>query len=448
MEEQELKKKLTSRHIFFIALGSAIGTGLFYGAAEGIKLAGPSVLLAYFIGGIVIFMVMRALGEMVLYKSISDSFAGYASRYLNPVFGFITGWMYVLEMILVCLADVTAFSIYMKFWYPDVSPWIWSLGITLVIGAINLFSVKIFAEVEFFLTLLKIIAIFLMIAGGCILLFGNFEGFESSNINNLWINGGFMPNGISGFISSFAIVMFAFGGIEIIGLAAGETRNPDKDIPRAINSVPFRILFFYVLVLGVILCLFPWNKIGTEGSPFVVIFENLHIEFAAHVLNVVVIVAAISAINSDVYGAVRMMYGLAKQKQAPSFLTRLTSHSVPIAGISAMIFFLLIGVVLNYFIHDILFFMIAAIATFVTIWVWLIILFAEFFMRYKMPKEEKEKLKFKMPFWPITPILTIIFMFFVIGVLGYFEETRISLFIGILLVIVLFISYWLMNKKK
>lgn len=446
--EQKLKRKLTSRHVFFIALGSAIGTGLFYGSGEAIRIAGPSVLLAYSIGGLAIFMVMRALGEMILHKPISDSFAGYASAYLHPMFGFITGWMYIFEMILVCLADITAFANYMGFWFEHVSPWIWTLGITLLIAGLNLFSVKIFAEIEFVLTLIKILAIFMMVAGGAILLFGNFQGFEQSRISNLWENGGFMPTGIKGFILSFSLVMFAFGGIEIVGLTAGETKNPDKDIPKAINSIPFRIMLFYVLALGTILCLFPWNKIGTGESPFVLIFKNLGLNSAAAILNVVVIVAAVSAINSDVYGAARMIFGLAKQKQAPKPLAYLSKYSTPVPALCVILFFLLIGVALNYWYHDILFLIIAAMATFVTIWIWLMILCSEYMMRRKLNSEEVQNLKFKMPYWPLTPIVTIFFMVGVIAVLGYLENTRIALYFGFALVFILAFSYWIFVHKN
>ena len=235
-----------------MALGSAIGTGLFYGSASAIQMAGPAVLLAYLIGGAAVFMVMRALGEMAVHNPVSGSFGQYASTYLGPMAGFILGWTYAFEMIIVCLADVTAFGIYMGFWFPEVARWVWVLGIVFLIGGLNLCNVKVFGEMEFWLSLLKVGAIVAMILGGFgIMLFGIHTAGESqaSGLSNLWAHGGFMPNGIGGLIASFAVVMFAFGGIEIIGITAGEAKDPQRVIPKAINAVPLRILLFYVLTL-------------------------------------------------------------------------------------------------------------------------------------------------------------------------------------------------------
>ena len=285
-QTQGLKRGLSARHIRFMALGSAIGTGLFYGSAAAIQMAGPAVLLAYLIGGAAVFMVMRALGEMAVHNPVSGSFGHYASTYLGPMSGFILGWTYAFEMIIVCLADVTAFGIYMGFWFPEVARWIWVLGIVLLIGGLNLCSVKVFGEMEFWLSLLKVAAIVAMIlAGFGIMLFGIGTSGSSdavaTGISNLWSFGGFMPNGVGGLIASFAVVMFAFGGIEIIGITAGEAKDPQRVIPKAINAVPLRILLFYVLTLFVLMAIYPWTQIGSQGSPFVQIFDSLGISSAA-----------------------------------------------------------------------------------------------------------------------------------------------------------------------
>ena len=328
--EKDLKRGLNARHIRFMALGSAIGTGLFYGSASAIQMAGPAVLLAYLIGGAAVFMVMRALGEMAVHNPVSGSFGHYASTYLGPMAGFILGWTYAFEMIIVCLADVTAFGIYMGFWFPEVARWVWVLGIVFLIGGLNLCNVKVFGEMEFWLSLLKVGAIVAMILGGFgIMLFGIHSAGETqaSGLSNLWAHGGFMPNGIGGLIASFAVVMFAFGGIEIIGITAGEAKDPQRVIPKAINAVPLRILLFYVLTLFVLMAIYPWPQIGSQGSPFVQIFSNLGIGSAATILNIVVISAAVSAINSDIFGAGRMLYGMAHQGQAPAGFGRVeVSH--------------------------------------------------------------------------------------------------------------------------
>jgi histidine transporter len=447
--QQGLQRGLSARHIRFMALGSAIGTGLFYGSASAIQLAGPAVLLAYLIGGAAVFMVMRALGEMAVRNPVSGSFGQYASTYLGPLAGFVLGWTYAFEMIIVCIADVTAFGIYMGFWFPDVPRWIWVLGIVCLIGALNLCNVKVFGETEFWLSLLKVSAIVAMIVAGLgLMLFGvNLSAGDSiSGISNLWSHGGFMPNGIGGLIACFAVVMFAFGGIEIIGITAGEAKDPQRTLPQAINAVPLRILLFYVLTLLVLMSLFPWSQIGTQGSPFVQIFDSLGIAVAATLLNIVVISAAVSAINSDVFGAGRIMYGLARQGQAPAGFSRLSTQGVPWMTVLVMGVALLGGVLLNYLIPENIFLLIASLATFATVWVWLMILLTQVAMRRTLSCEEVAQLKFPVPFWPYAPAAAIGFMLFIFGVLGYFPDNRVALIVGAVWVVLLVIAYYLWVK--
>lgn len=448
-QEKGLKRGLNARHIRFMALGSAIGTGLFYGSASAIQMAGPAVLLAYLIGGAAVFMVMRALGEMAVHNPVSGSFGQYASTYLGPMAGFILGWTYAFEMIIVCLADVTAFGIYMGFWFPEVARWVWVLGIVFLIGGLNLCNVKVFGEMEFWLSLLKVAAIVAMILGGFgIMLFGIHSAgdTQASGISNLWAHGGFMPNGVGGLIASFAVVMFAFGGIEIIGITAGEAKDPQRVIPKAINAVPLRILLFYVLTLFVLMAIYPWPQIGSQGSPFVQIFSNLGIGSAATILNIVVISAAVSAINSDIFGAGRMMYGLAQQGQAPKGFAQLSKQGVPWMTVVVMGAALLGGVVLNYLIPENVFLVIASIATFATVWVWLMILFTQVAMRRSMTKEQVAELKFPVPFWPYAPAAAIVFMLFVFGVLGYFPDTQAALLVGAVWIVLLVVAYLLWVK--
>ncbi|MHC8375003.1 amino acid permease [Pseudomonas sp. MDT1-16] len=446
MQQQSkgLKRGLSARHIRFMALGSAIGTGLFYGSASAIQMAGPAVLLAYLIGGAAVFVVMRALGEMAVHNPVAGSFGQYASTYLGPMAGFILGWTYAFEMVIVGMADVTAFGIYMGFWFPEVARWIWVLGIVSVVGGLNLCNVKVFGEMEFWLSLLKVAAIVAMILGGFgIMLFGisTAPGAQATDISNLWSHGGFMPNGVGGLIASFAVVMFAFGGIEIIGVTAGEAKDPQHVLPRAINAVPLRILLFYVLTMFVLMSIFPWQQIGSQGSPFVQIFDNLGISSAATILNIVVISAAISAINSDIFGAGRMMYGLAQQGHAPKGFARLSRNGVPWLTVVVMSGALLLGVLLNYLIPENVFLLIASVATFATVWVWLMILFTQVAMRRSMSSEQVAQLKFPVPFWPYAPMAAIAFMLFIFGVLGYFPDTQAALIVGVVWIVLLVLAY-------
>lgn len=426
-----LSRGLTARHIRFIALGSAIGTGLFYGSSEAINETGPSVLLAYLVGGAAVFLVLRALGEMAVSDPVPGSFGEYASRHLGPLPGFLTGWTYVFEMIVVCLADVTALGVYMGFWFPDVPRWIWVLGALFVIGTVNLLSVRIFGEVEFWFSLVKIAAIVAMILGGtAILVFGFGTHSPDIGVSNLWAHGGWFPAGIGGFVGSFAVVMFAFGGTEIIGITAGEAENPEKTIRRAVNTVPVRVILFYVLTLGVIMSITPWQEISSSGSPFVQIFSGLGLKSAATVLNLVVITAALSAINSDIFGAGRMLFGMARRGQTPAVMTRVSRNGVPWATVVIMTGALLIGVVLNYLIPEDVFLIIASLATFATVWVWLMILLAQFRSRRRMSAEQAAALKFPVPFWPYGQLITIAFMLFVFAVLALSPDTRVALIAG------------------
>ncbi|MFG2226834.1 amino acid permease [Streptomyces sp. NPDC048644] len=426
-----LRRGLRSRHIRFIALGSAIGTGLFYGSSEAIQAGGPAVLLAYLIGGAAVFLVLRSLGEMAVHHPCAGSFGEYATKHLGSLAGFTTGWTYAFEMVIVCIADITALGVYMGFWFPDVPRWIWLLAAIAVIGAINLLHVKVFGELEFWLSLVKIVAIIAMIiAGIAILVLGIKGGGAHVGISNLWNNGGFFAHGAHGFIISFAVVMFAFGGTEIIGVTAGEAENPEKTIPGAVNSIPLRIVLFYVLTLAVIMSLEPWQHVGSDGSPFVQIFVGLGIKSAAAVLNIVVVVAALSAINSDIFAAGRIMYGMAERRQAPSMMRRLSRNGVPTMTVAIMIGALLLGVLLNYLIPDRIFLIISSIATFATVWVWLMILLTQIKARRAMPAEESAALAYPAPFWPYGQIIAVAFMVGITALLAFSASTRIALIVG------------------
>ena len=455
--KEQIKKQLSSRLIRFLAIGSAIGTGLFYGSSSSIQLAGPSVILAYLIGGAAVYIVMRCLGEMAVHKPISGSFGQYASEYISPLVGFLTGWTYVLEMAVVCLADVIVVGVYMSYWYPDVAQWIWISGIIVLIGSMNLLRAKIFGEVEFWLSIIKVSAIVGMIIGGLIIiLFGLKLSEQPSGITNLWQHGGFFPNGIKGLMVSLTVVMFAYGGIEVIGITAGEAANPAQAIPKAINAVPIRILLFYILTMAVLMSIFPWSKIDGKSSPFVQIFAKLGIHSAAGILNLVVIVAVVSAINSDIYSVGRMLYGMAQQKQAPQNFMHLSKQGVPYVAVLAIMLVLGSGVLLTYHyrIPEKTFIIIMSIASFATLWVWVAILISEIQMRRQMSKDEVASLLFPVPWWPTAPLIASAFMCMVIAMLAYLETTRVALYTGSIWIATLTALFyihqrgWLVKRDK
>ncbi|URQ61753.1 proline-specific permease ProY [Pantoea alhagi] len=448
-ETNKLKRGLSTRHIRFMALGSAIGTGLFYGSADAIKMAGPSVLLAYVIGGAVAYIIMRALGEMSVNNPQSSSFSRYAQDYLGPMAGYITGWTYCFEILIVAIADVTAFGIYMGVWFPDVPHWIWVLSVVLVIGAVNLMSVKVFGEVEFWFSFFKVATIIIMIAAGLgMIIWGIGNGGQPTGIHNLWTNGGFFAHGIVGMLLSLQMVMFAYGGIEIIGITAGEAEDPEKSIPRAINSVPWRILVFYVGTLFVIMSIYPWNQVGTQGSPFVLTFQHLGIAAAASILNFVVLTASLSAINSDVFGVGRMLHGMAQQGHAPKMFMKVSDRGIPWVTVVVMMLAMLIAVYLNYLMPEKVFLVIASLATFATVWVWIMILCSQIAFRRTLSKQQAQALKFALPGGSYTAIFGVLFLMFIIGLIGYFPDTRISLYVGAIWIVLLLAGYKLVRKKS
>ncbi|WP_127960259.1 proline-specific permease ProY [Serratia microhaemolytica] len=447
--ENRLKRGLSTRHIRFMALGSAIGTGLFYGSAEAMKMAGPSILLAYLIGGVVAFIIMRALGEMSVNNPQASSFSRYAQDYLGPMAGYITGWTYCFEILIVAIADVTAFGVYMGVWFPDVPSWIWVLSVVLLIGAINMLSVKVFGEMEFWLSLIKVATIVIMIIAGIgIIIWGIGNSGQATGISNLWSHGGFFSNGWLGMLFSLQMVMFAYGGIEIIGITAGEAKDPKVSIPKAINSVPWRILLFYVGTLFVIMSIYPWNQVGTSGSPFVLTFQNLGIGSAAAILNFVIITASLSAINSNIFGVGRMLNGMAEQGHAPKMFTKISKRGIPWVTVLVMMATLLVAVYLNYIIPKSVFLVIASLATFATVWVWIMILLSQIAFRRSLSQQQISKLEFPLRGGIVTSIIALLFLVFIIGLIGYFPTTRVALYAGLVWVVLLITGYYIKLKLQ
>lgn len=438
---------LKHRHLHFIALGSAIGTGLFYGSAGAIQAAGPSVLVVYLLAGAVVYFMLRALGEMAVRHPITGSFAGYARMFMGGWAGYITGWMFAFEMVIVALADLTAIGVYMRFWFPDVSQWVWVAATLLIVGGANLATVKAFGELEFAFTIIKVGAVLAMIAGGlAVLAFGLSDAHTTGPVN-LVNDGGFFPNGPTGMIASFILVLFAFGGTEIIGVAGSAAQHPEKSVPKAINTVPMRILLFYVLAIAVILMITPWRDITGEQSPFVQIFNTLGVSWAAGLLNFVVITAALSAINADLFGAGRVITGLAHQKHAPKFMSKVV-RGVPVMTTIILIATMIIGTILNALLPENVFEVIASLATFATVFVWLMILLAHLYSRRGMSTQDVANLKYKVPFWPYVQYLSIAFILMTFGIMVWQEEYRISLVVGVAFIAIMTAVYFLTNRHE
>jgi AAT family amino acid transporter len=442
---EQLQRQLTPRHITFMALGMCIGAGLFLGSASTIKLAGPSVLLAYVFGGAMIFIIMRALGEMAAHEPIAGSFSAYAHKYLGPFAGYLTGWNYWVLMMGVGIAESTAVGIYMKDWFPELPQWIWAFASVVMIGGLNLMAVKVYGEMEFWFALIKVLTVVLMILGGFgIIWLGWGNGGQPVGISNLWTHGGWFPNGLTGMVLALPVLVFSFGGIETIGMAAAEAAHPERTIPKAVNSVIWRILIFYIGSLFVIMAIYPWNELGTQGSPFVTTFAKLGIPQAAGLINFVVITAALSSFNSTTFSGSRMLHSLAIKGQAPAAMGRLSTSGVPVRGVVVTIFFLLLGVLMNYLVPERIFGMIMSILAFNTVWTWGTVLVAH----WRFHRRQPQPLPFRLRLWPFSSLLALAFLAFVLVMLGYSPDTRVALYVGVAWVALLTAAYWLFGVGR
>lgn len=418
--EGDLKRGLKNRHIQLIALGGAIGTGLFLGIGQTIKMAGPAVLLGYALGGFIAFLIMRQLGEMVAEEPVSGSFSFFANKYWNGFAGFLAGWNYWVLYVLVSMAELTAVGLYVQFWWPEIPTWVSAAFFFIVINAVNLSNVKHFGEMEFWFAIIKVVAIIGMIVFGSYLLLSGAGGPQAS-ISNLWAQGGFLPHGWSGLVMSLAIIMFSFGGLELVGITAAEADDPRKSIPRAVNQVIYRILIFYVGALAVLLALYPWNQLAEGGSPFVLIFSALGSDITANILNIVVLTAALSVYNSSVYCNSRMLHGLAQQGNAPRFLMKVDKRGVPVTAIALSGVMTLICVVINYLIPGKAFQLLMALVVAALVINWAMISLTHIKFRHAMNAQQVVP-AFKAFWFPFANYLCLVFLAGMLVILYLLDE--------------------------
>ncbi|RZG66201.1 amino acid permease [Acinetobacter bouvetii] len=444
-QQGNLKKGLSSRHIQLIALGGSIGTGLFLGIAQTIKLAGPSVILGYAIAGLIAFLMMRQLGEMIVEEPVSGSFSHFAYKYWGKFAGFMSGWNYWVLNILVCMAELSAIGLYIHYWWPDVPTWVSALGFFIFINVINLLNVKLFGEMEFWLAIIKVIAIIAMIAFGSYLLASG-NGAASSNLSNLWALGGFFPNGVMGLVMAMAMIMFAFGGIELVGIAAAETDNPKTTLPKAINQIVYRVLLFYILSLVIILSLYPWNQMAQGGSPFVLIFDSLGSQTAATVLNFVVLTAAVSVYNSTNYCTSRMLLGLAEQGNAPKLFSKINDRGIPVNAVMASAFFTLLCVLINYLFPEKAFSLLMMLVVAAIVINWVVISYTHLKFKQRMIATNTPTL-FPSIAYPLSNYLCIAFMCGILLIMSLTPDMRIAVWMIPIWISILLIAYFFQKKK-
>lgn len=442
MAKQQLQRELSSRHVQLIAIGGAIGTGLFLGAGQTIHLTGPSILLTYIIIGFMLFMFMRGLGEILVANTGFKSFADVTAHYLGPFAGFVTGWTYWLSWVITGMAEVTAVAKYVSYWFPEIPNWVTALFCVLFLMFLNLLSAKLFGELEFWFAIIKVVTIIALIVIGIVMIVFAFKTpFGHASPSNIYKHG-FFSDGLNGFMMSFQMATFSFVGIELIGVTAGETKDPKTIIPKAINSVPLRILVFYVGALAVIMSIIPWTQINPDDSPFVKLFALIGIPFAAGIINFVVLTAAASSCNSGIFSNSRMLFGLSKKEQAPPIFESTNKNGVPHMGIIVSSALLFIAAFLNYVIPNstLVFTYVTTLSTVLFIIVWMLITLAYIKYHHDNPESHK-KAKYKLPGGKYMGYIILVFFLVIFALLFVNQETRIGIYITPIWFIILILMY-------
>lgn len=448
--QQGLQRGLEARHIELIALGGTIGVGLFMGSASTLKWAGPSVLLAYIIAGIFVFFIMRSMGEMLFVEPVTGSFAAFGYKYLSPFWGCLTAWGYWFMWVAVGISEITAIGSYASYWFPDAPQWVFALTAVILVALANLAAVRLYGELEFWFAMIKVTTIVVMILIGLGLIFlGVGNHFEPIGLGNLTEHGGFFAGGWKGFLFALCIVVASYQGVELVGITAGEAKNPQVTLKKAINNILWRILIFYVGAIFIVVTLFPWTEVGQQGSPFVLTFAKVGIVSAAAVINFVVLTAALSGCNSGMYSGGRMLYALAQNKQLPPSLLKLTRNGVPARCVGFTILCLLVGSSLNYIIPDSekVFVYVYSASVLPGMVPWLVILTSQ--LRFR--QQNKDKLAqhpFKSILFPWVNYATLLFLVCVLVGMAINPETRLSLIVGAIFLAVVSILYFLLRIIK
>ncbi len=445
-----LQRNLKNRHVQLIAIGGAIGTGLFMGSGKTIATAGPSVLLVYLLIGSVLFLFMRAMGELLLSDARYATFADIARDLIGPWAGFVTGWTYWMCWVVTGVADMVAITGYVRFWWPNTPAWIPITAMTILLFTLNAMTVKAFGEIEFWFALVKIIAILALVVVGfaMVALRTVDEAGTAAAVSNLWSHGGLFPTGFTGFLGGFQIALFAFVGIELVGTTVAETADPETTLPKAINSIPVRIMLFYIAALAAIMMVTPWDQVSPERSPFVTMFSMTGFGAAATVVNLVVLTSAASSANSGIYSTSRMLFGLAGRGDAPAVFHRLSKRHVPRNALFLSCVFLLSAIVLMSFGDSIsgAFTLVTSMSATLFMGVWVVIVLSYLLFLRRRPALHAAS-TFQAPGGAWSAWIVIVFMALMVVVLALFPDTRAGLLTS-LVWIVFIVGAALVNRQR
>ncbi|MED4060480.1 amino acid permease [Priestia megaterium] len=445
--QPQLKKELKIRHITMISLGGIIGAGLFIGSGSLINTAGPGSIFSYAFAGLLVILVMRMLGEMSTANPSSGSFSTYAKEALGPWAGYTIGWLYWFFWVIVIAVEAIAGANIIQYWFPSFPSWGVSLTLTFLLTMTNLYSVKSFGEFEYWFSLIKVVSIVLFLLLGIAIICGFIPGIDSPGTSNLLHKGGFLPNGISSVFLGIALVMFSFMGTEIVATAAGESSQPEKAITIATNTVIYRILFFYLGSIFILVTVLPWNSSSLMKSPFVSILELVNVPAAAQIMNFIILTAVLSCLNSGLYTSSRMLFSMSQNGDAPKSFSKLNKKGVPVSAILACTVISYISVIFNYISPDKIFLFLVNASGGVALLVYLVIAFSQIKMRKKYEKENPEALKIKMWLFPYLTYATILAITSIFIAMAFIDSLRSQFFLTLLIAVLVVGSFFFQRTK-
>lgn len=452
---RRLQRSMDARHLIMIALGGVIGSGLFLSSGYTINQAGPlGAVIAYLFGAFVVYLVMACLGELAIAYPVSGAFHIYASRSINPATGFTTAWLYWLCWVVALGSEFTAAGILMQRWFPGVSVWVWCLVFAAVLFTMNGISARVFGEGEFWFSLIKVVAIIALIVLGGAAIFG-ITPLSSENpgavlFSNFVTPNGLFPGGITGVLITSLAVFYAFSGSELIGVAAGETKDPAKNIPRALRSTVLRLLVLFVGSITVIAAILPYDQAGLTSSPFVDVFDYVGVPFAADIMNFVIITALLSAGNSGLFSCARMLFSLAEEGNAPKAFTRLTRRGIPLLALSVSLAVGLVSLASSVVAPATVYLVLVSIAGFAVVAVWMSIVASLFFHRRKFVRDggDVKALPYRTPLYPLVPILAFVLLLTSMVAIAFDPNQVAALYFGVPFVIVCYVFFWWRYGRK
>ena len=446
---QGFRRIMKNRHLMMIAFGGVIGTGLFVATGENLHHAGAlGTLLSYCIGAIIVYTVMLSLGELSSAFPHTASFGEYAHNFISPSIGYIVTWLYWLTWVVALGGEFTAVGLLMQKWFPNSPVWIWASIFGIIIFALNIFTVRIFAEGEFILSFIKVVAvaIFLILGLGVIVYHIFKDGIGLTFIN--YYSDGWFPNGMGAILMTILAVNFAFSGTEVIGVAVGETKNPQEAMPKAINATLWRLVVFFIGTVFIISTLLPYDDAKTSASPFVAVLDKIGIPFAGDIMNFIIIIAIFSVSNSALYASSRMLWSLGNQKKIPAFFGKVNSRGIPI---NAVVFSMLGGLSALgslIFSPELVFATLIGMSGFTSLLTWMSISLAQYNFRKKINKQEEAKLPYKTPFMPYTPIITLVLM--TLSIIGccFDKMQQVPIIATLVFILICYLGYVLQNRLK